>query len=168
MGLPAWVADLANRTAPRHGVDAALVRAVIRAESGGDPNARSPAGANGVMQVLDGPFDPAANVEAGTRYLAAMLARFGAVDLALAAYNAGPGAVERFGGIPPYAETRAYVPRVLGYYAEERSGPAPAPAPDPGPAPLPWLGVVLATLPGPALALGAVVGAAILAEALEV
>lgn len=110
----------------RYGVDPALLSAVARAESGYDPSAVSSAGALGLMQIMPGtaaglgvdPLDPAQAVDGAARYLAAQLERFGSVELALAAYNAGPGAVARHGGIPPYAETQNYVKRVLGYHAE--------------------------------------------------
>ena len=97
------------------------MRAVIQVESAYQTAARSPKGAMGLMQLMpatarryavENPFDPAANVEAGTRYLKSLLDRF-PLNLALAAYNAGEGAVERFGGVPPYPETRAYVGRIL-------------------------------------------------------
>jgi soluble lytic murein transglycosylase-like protein len=113
--------EIINRVAAREGVDPRLVRAVIEVESGYQPRARSPKGAMGLMQLmpatarqyaLKNPYDPAANIEAGTRHLKSLLARFPR-ELALAAYNAGHVAVERFGGIPPYAETRNYVSRVL-------------------------------------------------------
>lgn len=110
----------------RYGVDPALLSAVARAESGYNPAAVSRAGALGLMQIMPAtaaglgvdPRDPAQAVDGAARYLAAQLERFGSVELALAAYNAGPGAVERYGGIPPYAETQNYVKRVLGYHAE--------------------------------------------------
>ena len=118
---PAPFGDLIQRSSTRHGVDANLVRAVIKVESGYQTRARSPKGAMGLMQLmpetarryaLRRPYDPAANIDAGTRYLKSLLNRF-PLHLALAAYNAGEAAVERFQGIPPYPETRNYVARIL-------------------------------------------------------
>lgn len=116
----------------RHGVDPSLVKGLIKAESGFDPQAVSRAGAKGLMQLMDStaaslgvtdPFDPAQNVEAGVRLLSSLLDRYGDERLALAAYNAGPGAVDRAGGVPDIAETQVYVPRVLAYREEfSRSG----------------------------------------------
>ncbi|HEY0283962.1 MAG TPA: lytic transglycosylase domain-containing protein [Vicinamibacterales bacterium] len=108
--------------ATKHDVDARIVKAVIQVESAFQPRARSPKGAMGLMQLMPttarryaarNPYDPASNIDAGTRYLKGLLAEF-ELPLALAAYNAGEGAVRRFGGIPPYAETQAYVTKVLG------------------------------------------------------
>ena len=105
----------------RHGVDARLVKAVIQVESSFQPRARSPKGAMGLMQLMpatareykaNNPYDPQSNIEAGTRYLSKLLRQFD-LPLALAAYNAGEAAVRQFGGIPPYAETRNYVAKVL-------------------------------------------------------
>ena len=111
-----------ERAATRHDVDARIVRAVIQVESAFQPRARSSKGAMGLMQLMPktarqyqarNPYDPASNIDAGTKYLKQLLNEF-ELPLALAAYNAGEGAVRRFGGIPPYAETQAYVPKVLG------------------------------------------------------
>lgn len=104
-----------------HGVDPLLVHALIQVESNYRPRARSPKGAMGLMQLMPAtareykvrnPFDPKANIEAGIKHLKTLIDRFG-VELALAAYNAGEGAVRKFNGIPPYRETRNYVSRIL-------------------------------------------------------
>ena len=109
-------------------LDSALISSVIRAESNGDPNAVSPAGAKGLMQLIDSTarelkvqdaFDPRQNIRAGSRYLRQMLDRFGDLKLALAAYNAGPGNVTKHGGMPPFKETRTYVRRVTDFMAAQ-------------------------------------------------
>jgi soluble lytic murein transglycosylase-like protein len=98
-----------------------LVRALIQVESNYQPKAKSPRGAMGLMQLMPStareykvrnPFDPKANIEAGIKHLKGLIDRFG-VEMALAAYNAGEGAVKRFNGIPPYRETRNYVSKIL-------------------------------------------------------
>jgi soluble lytic murein transglycosylase-like protein len=112
--------------ARQHEVPPALVKAVMAAESGFDAEAVSHKGAIGLMQLMPftadalgvDPTEPLENVDGGTRYLREMLDRYGDLPRALAAYNAGPRAVDRFGGVPPYRETRAYVERVLTYYRE--------------------------------------------------
>ena len=120
---PGRLESIVRTYARANAVDAKLVLSVIDAESGGDPSAVSRAGAQGLMQLMPGtaamyhianPFDPYENVDGGTRFLHDLLRRYkGNVRLAVAAYNAGPGAVDAAHGIPPYAETRAYVDRVV-------------------------------------------------------
>ena len=110
--------------AKAEGLDVHLLRAVAWTESRGRQEAVSPKGALGVMQLMPrtaaelgvNPLDPEANLHGGARYLARQLTRFQSVPLALAAYNAGPGAVLRWGGIPPYAETQAYVTKIMARY----------------------------------------------------
>jgi len=119
-------AELIRATAERYGVDRRLVEAVVQAESAGNPTAVSPKGARGLMQLMPeraaelgvrDPFDPRENVDGGVRHLRELLQRFGGdVTLALAAYNAGEGAVRAYGGVPPYPETREYVRRVRALY----------------------------------------------------
>jgi soluble lytic murein transglycosylase-like protein len=122
----AQISTLVNGASAANGVPPGLIRAVLMAESGGDPSAVSIAGAQGLMQLMpatasncgiDDPFEPFGNVRCGSSYLKSLLDRYhGNVELAVAAYNAGPGAVDRYHGVPPYAETRAYVTRVLTAY----------------------------------------------------
>ena len=127
---------LIGQAAARNGVDPAVLHGLIQQESGFDPASQSSAGAMGLTQLMPGtasslgvanPLDPAESIEGGARYLAQMLARFGGdTSKALAAYNAGPGAVEQYGGVPPYAETQDYVQKVLGYAESyRREHPAP-------------------------------------------
>jgi len=122
-----WASEI-HEAASATGLQPSLIGAVIESESGGRADIVSPAGAIGLMQLLPStaadlgvdPWDPAQNIAGGSRYLAQQLARFGDVSLALAAYNAGPGAVAHYGGIPPYRETQQYVTRVLGAQARMR------------------------------------------------
>jgi len=118
--------DIVKSAAQRYKVDPNLIRAIIIRESGGDPQAISPKGAKGLMQLMPqtaremgvrDPLDPEENIFAGTKYFRKLLDKFkGDLMLSLAAYNAGPGAVERYGGIPPFKETRDFVKRVLEIY----------------------------------------------------
>ena len=120
---PNGYGPLISDAARRHGVDPALVAGVIESESGFNARATSSAGAKGLMQLMDGtarslgvsdPYDPGQNINGGTKFLRQLLDRYnGDSRLALAAYNAGGGAVDRYGGVPPYPETQRYVPRVL-------------------------------------------------------
>ena len=146
-GAPTPFAAEIDAAAARHGVDPALLRALIRAESNFDPTATSPAGAQGLTQLMPGtaaglgvtnPLDPTQAIEGGAKYLRDQLDRFGNDPrLALAAYNAGPGAVQRYGGVPPYAETQAYVERVLGYAREYGTSASPPPYLAPAASPTP-------------------------------
>jgi hypothetical protein len=113
--------DIINTVSARHKVDPRLVSALIQVESAYRPRARSHKGAMGLMQLMPGtarqydvrdPYDPGANIEGGVKHLRSLLDRFD-IALALAAYNAGEAAVQRFGGMPPYRETRDYVRRIL-------------------------------------------------------
>ncbi|UCF58075.1 MAG: lytic transglycosylase domain-containing protein [Deltaproteobacteria bacterium] len=116
----------------RFEVDPSLIKAVIRAESDFDDRAISNKGAQGLMQLMPetadamevaNPFNPEENIYGGTRYLSQLLERFKSdINLALAAYNAGPEAVEAHGGVPPFPETKSFVAKVLDYYKHYKSG----------------------------------------------
>jgi soluble lytic murein transglycosylase-like protein len=128
---------LISQAAERYGLDPAVLHGLIQQESGFDPNSQSSAGAAGLTQLMpatassmgvSNPLNPAESIEGGARYLSQLMTQFGGNTTdALAAYNAGPGAVKQYGGVPPYAETQDYVTKVLGYAnAYRQSQPASA------------------------------------------
>lgn len=120
--------NLIVAAATKYGIDPALLAGVVKQESNFNPNARSGGGAKGLTQLMDAtarglgvtdPYDPQQSLEGGARFLSGLMKQFhGDESLALAAYNAGPGAVQKYGGIPPYQETQRYVPKVLGYASQ--------------------------------------------------
>jgi soluble lytic murein transglycosylase-like protein len=132
-GSNAFGAEI-DAAAATSGIDPALLKGLVSQESGFDPNARSGAGAVGLTQLMPGtaaslgvsnPLDPVQSLQGGAKYLRQQLDRFGGDErLALAAYNAGPGAVARYGGVPPYAETQNYVNSVMAKAAAYRGVPA--------------------------------------------
>ncbi len=126
--------ELVDAAALKYGLPSAIVRSVVKAESGFQPHVVSPKGAIGLMQLMPGtaaslgadPKDPAQNVDAGTRYLRDLLVKYQEdpyqLRRALAAYNAGPGAVDKYNGVPPYAETQNYVRKVILDYQKQSGG----------------------------------------------
>ncbi len=120
--------EYVDRYSRAHNLSPALIKAIIKAESSGERLAVSPKGAQGVMQLMpftarqmnvSDPFDPVENIDGGVKYFKELLGTFGGnIEHAVAAYNAGPAAVKKYGGIPPYSETRLYVKRVMNYYQQ--------------------------------------------------
>jgi soluble lytic murein transglycosylase-like protein len=127
---PAYVHELLSKAGAQHNIDAELLASVVKAESGGHPNAVSRTGARGLMQLMPGTaqqlgvddaFRPDQNIAGGTAYLDELLTRYkDNLSFALAAYNAGPAAVDRYHGIPPFRETRAYVVRVMNEFKRRK------------------------------------------------
>ena len=129
-GLPdaSWMTGYVDRFSRANDLPPALVHAIIKAESNGKRNAVSPKGAKGVMQLMpftskrlrvSDPFDPIENIEGGIKYIKELLVTFeGNLTNTIAAYNAGPAAVRKYGGVPPYRETRLYVRRVMDLYRQ--------------------------------------------------
>lgn len=121
VSCPSDLEPIINQVAQKNGLDPAVLKAVIHVESGFRQSATSRVGAIGLMQLMPGtaralgvdPTNPAENIEGGARYLKQQLDKFGSIESALAAYNAGPGSVTRYGGVPPYAETQDYVRKVM-------------------------------------------------------
>lgn len=133
VGGPKGAADLhgmIQRAASAANIDPALLDSLVATESAYDPSARSRAGAMGLTQLMPGtakqmdvddPFDPEQNLFGGAKYLASLMTRYKDPKLAIAAYNAGPGSVDKHGGIPPYPETQNYVQRVLAGYEQRKA-----------------------------------------------
>jgi soluble lytic murein transglycosylase-like protein len=128
---PSELQPLIQEAASKTGVSEDLITAVIQAESAFSPKAVSPVGAQGLMQLMpatarglgvQNAFDPRQNILGGAEYLRQQLNRFGSVEKALAAYNAGPGAVAKYGGVPPYTETRNYVSKIMRNLAPDDEG----------------------------------------------
>lgn len=131
-GKPKSIDEIVTEIASKFSIDASLVKAIIMAESKCDPNAVSRKGAQGLMQLMPStaknlnvnrPFDPRENIIGGVKYIKGLMASYGKLELALAAYNAGPGAVQKYAGIPPYRETIDYVKKVIGYYEKFKKDP---------------------------------------------
>jgi soluble lytic murein transglycosylase-like protein len=123
---PQELEPLIADAAEKYGIDPSVIKSVISVESGFRPGAVSGAGAQGLMQLMPetaralgvDPMDVAQNIDGGTKYLSQQINHFGSLESGLAAYNAGPGSVTRYGGVPPYSETRDYVAKVMSRIAQ--------------------------------------------------
>lgn len=131
-GKPKSLDEIVADISKEFSIDSHLVKAIIRAESNCDPAAVSRKGAQGLMQLMPGtakelnvakPLDPRENIIGGVKYIKGLLASYGDLRLALAAYNAGPGTVRKYQGIPPYRETITYVKKVIRYYNDFKDNP---------------------------------------------
>jgi soluble lytic murein transglycosylase-like protein len=131
-GKPKSIDEIVADVSDKFDIEASLVKAIIMAESNCNPDAVSRKGAQGLMQLMpdtarelnvSNTFDPRENIVGGVRYIKGLMASYGNLKLALAAYNAGPGAVKRYMGIPPYRETETYVKRVISYYRKFKDNP---------------------------------------------
>lgn len=129
--------DLIRAAASRYSIDHGLIKAMMHTESGFNPQARSPVGAQGLMQLMpatarrflvNNAWDPVQNIEGGAKYISWLLKRYNNTEKAVAAYNAGEGNVDKYGGIPPFRETRDYVKRVMSRYQNLYSGAAASPS----------------------------------------
>jgi len=123
--------SIIKQASERFGVKPSLIKAVINAESGFDQNATSDKGAQGLMQLMpktandmevEDPYEPEENIFGGVRYLSDLLGRYNSINLALAAYNAGPENVDAYNGVPPFPETEIFIKRVLNYYNQYEPG----------------------------------------------
>lgn len=131
-GRPKSLDEIITEISLKFEIDPALVKAIVKAESNCNPNAVSRKGAEGLMQLMpstaralrvDNTFDPKQNIVGGVKYIKGLIASYGDLRLALAAYNAGPGNVDKYAGIPPYRETINYVKKVLRYYRKYKRSP---------------------------------------------
>jgi len=131
-GQPRSIDDIVSEIAEKFAIDGNLVKAIIKAESNCNASAVSSKGAQGLMQLMPAtaknlnvskPLDPRENIIGGVKYIKGLMASYGDLKLALAAYNAGPGAVQKYAGIPPYRETINYVTKVIRYYKEFKDDP---------------------------------------------
>ncbi len=132
-GRPKGIEEIVTEISEKYMVDVSLVKAIITAESNCNPSAVSKKGAKGLMQLMpetakalnvSRPLDPRENIIGGVKYIKGLLASYGDLKLSLAAYNAGPGAVKKYAGIPPYRETNSYIEKVIKHYNKFKENPS--------------------------------------------